>query len=108
MWAMNKLRHYLLGKHFFTRFDHRPLVGMYEGKMNHIIENWIWTIMRFQFTGIYLPGTDNWFADALSRQHDDQDVMVGGKDDNVSIRIISLDTEETLAMAAEKKGKKPK
>ena len=62
--------------------------------------------MRFQFTRIYLPGTDNWFADALSRQHDDQDVMVGGKDDNVNIQIISLNTEETLAMAAEKKGKK--
>ena len=106
MWAMEKLKHYLLGRHFFSRVDHRPLVEMHEGKMNSIIENWMYTVLRFDFSNIYLPGAQNDFADALSRQHEGYDVFVGARISDVSVSMTALDTEKALAMEAEKRGKK--
>ena len=70
MWAMQKLRQYLLGRKFVARVDHKPLVAMLSNKMNIMMEGWIDTIQLFDFITEYLPGETNILADALSRSHD--------------------------------------
>jgi hypothetical protein len=67
MWAMKKFRHYLLGRHFVARVDHKPLVALLKNKMTMLTEGWMETIMEYSFSTEYLPGEKNSFADALSR-----------------------------------------
>jgi hypothetical protein len=70
MWAMQKLRHYLLGRQFIARVDHRPLVEMLRNRISPMMEGWIDTILQFQFVTQYVPGHTNDLADALSRSFD--------------------------------------
>ena len=70
MWAMEKLRFYLLGRRFIARVDHRPLVAMMKNKLNVMMEGWVDTILKFDFVTQYLPGEENSLADALSRSHE--------------------------------------
>ena len=71
MWAMQKLRHYLLGRKFTARVDHKPLVDMLPKKITLIMEGWIDTILQFDFAVQYIPGEENELADALSRSNDE-------------------------------------
>jgi hypothetical protein len=100
MWAMEKLRHYLLGRTFIARVDHRPLVAMMRNKLNVMMEGWIDTIMKFNFTTIYLPGSQNTLADALSRQYE-----VHGKKAKLQPTITSIKVDDSLQMEAERRGK---
>jgi hypothetical protein len=68
-WAMEKLRFYLLGRTFVVRVDHRPLVQMMKNKLNIMMEGWVDTILKYDFITMYLPGKDNYLADALSRSY---------------------------------------
>jgi hypothetical protein len=72
MWGMNKLRHYLLGRHFIARVDHKPLVALMKNKSTILTEGWIEQIQQFSFTTEYLPGEKNILADALSRSFEAQ------------------------------------
>ena len=94
MWSMQKLRHYLLGRKFVARVDHRPLVSMLKNRMTIMMEGWIDTILQFDFTTEYLPGPENVLADALSRCHD-----VSAK----SSVVVNEDVE--LRLEAERRGK---
>jgi hypothetical protein len=71
MWGMKKLRHYLLGRTFIARFDHKPLIGVLKNKSTVLTEGWIETIMQYSFIPEYIPGNDNDIADALSRSHEE-------------------------------------
>ena len=105
MWAMQKLRYYLLGRWFIARVDHRPLVTMVQNKLNIMMEGWVDTILQFRFSAEYIPGKDNWFADALSRCHDE----VGGTLKVRTVEVVTLTSdqiEKTLMLEAEKRGKK--
>ena len=107
MWAMEKLKYCLLGRQFVSRVDHKPLVAMHEGKMNSILENWMFTILRFDFTNSYLLGPQNWFADAFSRMYEGHDVYVGAKQGATSGQphISATDVEVAIQLEAEKRGK---
>jgi transposase InsO family protein len=70
MWGMQKLRHYLLGRQFIARVDHKPLIDLLKNKMTHLLEGWMETVLQFDFTTVYLPGEENEFADALSRAYE--------------------------------------
>ena len=70
MWGMQKLRHYLLGRQFIARVDHKPLIDLLKNKMTPLLEGWMDTVLQFDFTTVYLPGEENEFADALSRAHE--------------------------------------
>ncbi len=59
MWGMQKLRHYLIGRWFIARVDHRPLVNLVKNRMNFLLEGWMDTILQFNFTTEYLPGECN-------------------------------------------------
>jgi hypothetical protein len=70
MWAMQKLRMYLLGRSFIARVDHKPLVAMMRNPLTAIMEGWVDTINQFSFITEYLPGEENVIADALSQCHE--------------------------------------
>ena len=70
MWGMKRLRHYLLGRNFIARVDHKPLIALLRNKSTMLTERWMDTIMEFSFMTEYLPGEKNTFADALSRSHE--------------------------------------
>ena len=72
MWGMEKFRHYLLGRWFIARVDHKPLVALVSNKMTTLTEGWIDSVMRYNFTTEYYPGGDNTMVDAFSRSHDCQ------------------------------------
>ncbi|MGH2611975.1 MAG: RNase H-like domain-containing protein [Rhabdochlamydiaceae bacterium] len=93
MWSMQKLRHYLLGRFFIVRVDHKPLVHLFNGKMSPLLEGWIDNLLQFDFTTTYIPGVENELADALSRTF--EPVMKG-------IRTV---TDPEMQYAAAKRGK---
>lgn len=102
MWGMNKFRHYLLGRHFYVRVDHKPLVPMMTNKPNLLLEGWVDDILEYTFSTIYIPGKDNYLADALSRQHE----VISIKTINIDEPVISSTAvNQTLLMEAEKRGK---
>ena len=78
MWAMEKFKYYLLGRHFIARVDHRPLVSMMNKGLNRLTKGWIDTILKFDFTTEYFPGEQNHLADALSRCYEDTAIIVKG------------------------------
>jgi len=94
MWAMNKFRHYLLGRHFIARVDHKPLVAMMKNKSTILTEGWIEQIMQYSFTTEYLPGESNQLADALSRSYEHQ----------IDIKAVSTSKEEGAIWEAELRG----
>ena len=104
MWAMKRLRHYLLGRKFIARVDHRPLVSMLKSKLNLMMEGWIDMILQFDFITEYLPGEKNILADALSRSYENTTVK--------EVRMIAMNEEEQqeinakLMWEAEKRGMK--
>jgi hypothetical protein len=96
MWAMQKLRHYLLGRNFIARVDHKPLVSMLRNKMNLMMEGWVDTILQFDFTPQYIPGEDNALADALSRSNEE---FIKG------IEVIQNPRDVELELEAKRRGK---
>jgi hypothetical protein len=94
MWAMNKLRQYLLGRHFIARVDHKPLVAMMKNKSSILTEGWIEQIQQYSFTTEYLPGEENRLADALSRKYEGE----------VDVKSITLDKEGNDLWEAETQG----
>ena len=114
MWAMNKLRMYLVGRQFIARVDHKPLVAMMKNPLTAIMEGWVDTINLFRFTTEYLPGEENVIADGLSRSQEepvqvirlcDTDVL-DGLDVKTVIDTTALSIEAAMQWQAVKQGKK--
>jgi len=96
MWAMNKFRHYLIGRWFIARVDHKPLVEMLKNRMTVMTEGWIDTILTFNFTTEYLPCQNNQLADALSR----------AESNGIEIRTVKVaEIDEKTKWEAERRGK---
>jgi transposase InsO family protein len=106
MWAMQKLRHYLIGRWFIARVDHRPLVNIVRNRMNLLLEGWMDVILQFNFTTEYLPGEENGLADALSRQHETVDTEIVHVRSAAVESLTTTDSEKSLAFEAAKRGKR--
>src|SRR5258708_6294353 len=95
---MNKLRHYLIGRHFIARVDHKPLIELLKNRMTSLTEGWMETILMFSFTTEYLPGKENVLADALNWCYED----------DITIKSLEVSKEESdrrsLEWEAELKG----
>ena len=104
MWAMEKLRYYLLGRRFVVRVDHKPLVAMLRGKVNTLMEGWFDTIMSFDFVTEYLPGEENDLADSLSRGFTDAAVVQQPWVHKLT--LTATESERALLWQAEKRGKR--
>jgi hypothetical protein len=104
MWAMNKLRMYLVGRQFVARVDHKPLVAMLKNPLTPIMEGWVDTINLFHFDTEYLPGEDNVLADALSHSHDETVIRLryqAGRHHQVSRRkCYGIERRGCYAMAS--------
>ena len=71
-WAILKCRSYLLGVEFNVLTDHKPLLGVMNGKdldsiNNGRLQRMISKLVGYQYNVEYLPGKMNFIADALSR-----------------------------------------
>lgn len=75
LWAMEKLKYFLLGKRFKLETDHKALEVMNEKKSfgNARIERWLDRISNFNFKIIYKEGSKQVSADTLSRNIEDHD-----------------------------------
>ena len=76
-------------------------------KLNVMMEGWVDTIMKFNFTTIYLPGSQNTLADALSRQYEVElpTAIVHSKKVKLQPTVTSINIDDSLKMKAAKRGK---
>ena len=102
---MEKLRFYLLGCKFVVRVDHKPLVAMLQNKLNVMMEDWVDTILHYDFITQYLPREQNGLADALSRSYDTTIVEPKVKTSSVKPGLSNTSLEVVLAMEAERRRK---
>ena len=71
-WGMRQHRFYLLGRHFTTFCDHKPLVPFYNGtkKPTPRVEKHLLTIQDLKYSMEYIPGKEN-PVDWISRHPED-------------------------------------
>ena len=76
VFALNKWIRYLLPRHFTVFTDHKNLEELFKygrTKKNQRLHRWIIMLQQFDFTAKYLPGKDNYIADYLSRDIDEEE-----------------------------------
>lgn len=68
LWAVKQFRHYLYGRKFQLRTDHKPLIWLSNLKEpNSKLIRWKIKLNEYQFDISHLEGKENKVADALSR-----------------------------------------
>ena len=71
VFAVQRFSVYLLGQSFILEVDHRPLVYLNKMKnLNSRLTRWALSLQPFDYTVVYLPGSENVGADYLSRSFD--------------------------------------
>ena len=72
VWAVNRYKHYLLGKPFIIATDHKALTSVLDGnKSNKTYQSrltrWVDRLLPYQFTIVHIPGRDMGIVDYLLR-----------------------------------------
>lgn len=73
VFALQRFRYFLLGRHFVARTDHKPLIGLFgRGRpvpcnANARLQRWALLLSQYDYDLEYKAGKDNVVADALSR-----------------------------------------
>lgn len=68
VWAVVKLKRYLLGRFFTIKTDHKPLIATKSKRSaNNRINRWMLTLLDYKFNIESIPGHENAIADYLSR-----------------------------------------
>ena len=72
VWAVDRYKHYLLGKLFIIATDHKALTSALDGnKSNNTYQSrltrWVDRLLPNQFNIVYIPGKDMGIVDYLSR-----------------------------------------
>ena len=89
-WAVSKCRLYLAGTKFKIVTDHKPLLGIMNGKhidaMNNVrIQRLMSKLLGFEFTVEWIAGKNHVIADALSRNP----VFMAERHDDIIIRKVA-------------------
>ena len=106
VWALNHFREFILGYEVTICTDHRPLVGLFGNKnLTGKFARWLLTIQEFNPIFKYVPGKQNYIADALSRNVcsvtttfpsvDLEELKAAQRDDPLCSSLISVLTHET-------------
>jgi hypothetical protein len=70
VWAIRRNHMILAGRHFTLHMDHRALTFLFtQMHTNHIIENWLETLLSYSFDIVHIPGFKNIAPDTLSRRY---------------------------------------
>lgn len=90
LWSIEKLHQYLYGRPFTVRTDHQPLKqmltnGYIGGSAPCRVIRWATRLLQYNFTVNYIPGKNNYVADALSR------VPQENSDSHFELFAVSLD-----------------
>ena len=71
IFALEHFEYYLKGSHFKLFTDHKALTFMFTQKhTNNMLNNWLETLLSFDFEPIHRPGILNVLPDAISRFYD--------------------------------------
>ena len=89
VWACERFRQYLFGRHFTLVTDHKPLECIYSprSRPSARIERWVLRLQSFDYKVRYIVGKDN-CADALLRLPI-QDTSACGRGFEESVRLVS-------------------
>ena len=73
VWAVDRLKHYLLGKEFILATDHKALTSaLGEYKSNKTFQSrltrWVDRLLPYQFKVVHIPGKDMGIVDYMSRK----------------------------------------
>lgn len=69
--AVQKLRPYLLGRHFLIKTDHHSLKFLLEQRITTPSQQkWLVKLLGYDYSIMYKQGKDNIVADALSRREE--------------------------------------
>ena len=88
LWGAERLHQYLYGRPFIVRTDHqslKQLQGFQGGSAPCRVIRWATKLLQYNFSVQYIPGKDNFIADALSR------VPQQANDSHVELFTISLE-----------------
>ena len=101
IFGLKKFTEYIFGKQFTILCDHKPLSYFTtQDNLGEIYETWLNTLLKFNFTIQYVPGSLNILPDSLSRLYPDECIQ---KDKSISfINNISQEMttkEEKIALA---------
>lgn len=98
-WSVEKFHHYVYGRHFVVRSDHKPLEGLLKGKPNNQRQaRYQMFLQDYDFDLKFVPGKENVVADTLSRAEeiaDDCDINALRVEQNIDWKKIQEDDEET-------------
>ena len=73
VWAVDRFKHYLLGKEFVIVTDHKALTSALEGNRSNKtyqsrLTRWVDRLLPYQFKIVHIPGKDMGIVDYLSRE----------------------------------------
>lgn len=70
-WASDRLKNFLIGKHYTIETDHKPLLQIFQTKnlddLSPRLQRFRLRMMRYDYSVTYTPGRNLFVADALSR-----------------------------------------
>ena len=103
VFALQRLRHYLLGASFILYTDHKALVDIIAcgTKLSNILASWLDIILEYDFSVVHRPGLLNILPDHLSRLFEDLSFVKcspvpDGPDQSMSKSCISLSLKEVV------------
>jgi hypothetical protein len=68
VYGLNQNFYFLSGRKFIVKTDHQALTHLFtQRQTNLMMNNWLETILSFNFSVVYIPGKENYVPDFLSR-----------------------------------------